>query len=193
MQAERRLFSIHYYVDGYNLLFRYMRGKEDLRALREEMIKELDEKAALFPIQVSVVFDAACRPGFGSREHYRCLEILFTSEGESADDFILREIERASHPHLKVVVTSDKRLALLARHLSAKTESVPHFIERINKGAKNKSGLSKKAAVQKRIAELRAAPSHQSESDPFLSAESNDMIRWLHIFEAKIRNASDDS
>jgi uncharacterized protein len=128
---------MHYYVDGYNLLFHLKETDLQLKASREELIDDLCEKLSLVKIQVSIVFDASYQEGINSRGHKENLEIQYTDEGETADEFIIAELK----VHLRkeqTVVTSDKKLAWLARCQGAKTTSVQQFIQWLNKAYDNK-------------------------------------------------------
>ncbi|WP_068467675.1 NYN domain-containing protein [Candidatus Protochlamydia phocaeensis] len=129
---------MHYFIDGYNLLFRLMHGSDDLQQSRQQIILDLNKKISLVKLDVSLVFDAAFQEGDRTRSHFDALEILFTAEGETADEFILEEIKNSIFPQQETVVTSDKRLAWQARHRSAHTESIEEFMVWLNKSYKNK-------------------------------------------------------
>ena len=139
---------MHYFIDGYNLLFRLLHDKEDLQSQREAIIRDLNQKIALVKIDVSIVFDAAFQMGERTRTHYNELEILFTAEGESADEYIVDEIKNSPHPQQETVVTSDKKLAWRVRNRSAHTESVEDFVLWLNRAYKNKLRQSKKEKQQ---------------------------------------------
>lgn len=134
---------MHYFIDGYNLLFRLLNG-EDLQSQREAIIHDLNKKIALVKLDVSIVFDAAFQIGERTRTHYQELEILYTAEGETADEYIIDEIKNSPHPQQETVVTSDKKLAWRVRHRSAHTESVEEFILWLNRSYKNKVRQLKK-------------------------------------------------
>jgi predicted RNA-binding protein with PIN domain len=129
---------MHYYIDGYNLLFRLVHAYENLQSSREQFILDLDRKISLVKIDVSIVFDGTFQEGNGTRTHFNNLEILFTSQGETADEFILNALKHSSHPKQETIVTSDKKLAWLARNKQAQTETVENFIHWLNKAYKNK-------------------------------------------------------
>lgn len=135
---------MHYLIDGYNLLFRLLHGSQNLQSEREMIIHDLNKKISLINLEVSIVFDAAYQVGGRSRSHYDALEILFTAERESADEYILEEIQKSPAPQRETVVTSDKKLAQLVRHCSAHTESVEEFIQWLNRSYKNKLRQLKK-------------------------------------------------
>src|ERR1700730_8668893 len=101
---------MHYFIDGYNLLFRLIPDShDDLQSHRERVIHDLNTKISLIKIEVSIIFDAAFQIGERTRSYYDALEILFTAEEETADEYILDEVKNASHPQTIVVVTSDKK------------------------------------------------------------------------------------
>lgn len=135
---------MHYFIDGYNLLFRIKKAKDDLASQRESFIQELNQKVSLVKIDVSLVFDAPFQIGDRRRSHFDALEILFTAEGETADDYILEEIKNSLSPQQETVVTSDKKLAWYARRCSAHTESVEDFMSWLNRAYKNKLRQIKK-------------------------------------------------
>lgn len=129
---------MHYLIDGYNLLFRLLHDEKDLQSEREAIIYDLNKKISLIHLNASIVFDAAFQVGGRSRSHFDALEILYTAQGESADDYILDEIQNSPSPHQETVVTSDKKLARQVRLCSGHTESVEDFIQWLNRSYKNK-------------------------------------------------------
>jgi predicted RNA-binding protein with PIN domain len=135
---------MHYFIDGYNLLFRLVHNNGNLQSQREAIILDLNQKISLVKIDVTVVFDAAFQMGDRSRSHYDKIEILFSAKGETADDYIVDEIINHSYPQQETVVTSDKGLAWRIRSSSAHTETVEEFILWLNKAYKNKLRQIKK-------------------------------------------------
>ncbi len=136
---------MHYYIDGYNLLFRaYGPSVNDLKSHRESLISSLNVKVASLKLDVTVVFDSQYLVGEGSRSHYKHLEICFTPLGITADEYILQQLQFCSAPQREVVVTSDRDLAYKARNYSASTESVNEFLGWLNKRYKKKESTGKK-------------------------------------------------
>ena len=129
---------MHYFIDGYNLLFRLLHRDENLQSQRSTLVQDLNEKISLLKIDASIVFDGTFQVGESSRSHYHQLEILYTAEGETADDYIMDEIRRHPHPEQETVVTSDKKLAWRVRTRLAHVESVEEFMLRLNRSYKNK-------------------------------------------------------
>lgn len=136
---------MHYFIDGYNLMFRISRAGDDLQKQRQEIIQDLETKINFLNLNVTLVFDAQYQRSEASRSHINRLEILFTNAGETADEFILQALKEDTKPHLITVVTSDKKLAWLARRRHANTETVEEFINLLNRRYKNKL-ISKKTS-----------------------------------------------
>ena len=139
---------MHYFIDGYNLLFRLLHNNNDLQSQREAIIHDLNRKIALTKINASIVFDSTFQIGERTRSHYDQLEILFTAEGETADEYILEEIKNCLHPQQETVVTSDKELAWRVRNRSAHTETVEDFIPWLNRLYKNKLHQLKRGKLE---------------------------------------------
>jgi predicted RNA-binding protein with PIN domain len=129
---------MHYFIDGYNMLFRLVGAKDDLQKQREAIIHDLNKKISLVKLDISLIFDSTYQIGERERSHFHELEIAFTAEGETADEYILDEIKNSSHPQQEIVVTSDKGLARKARLLSAQVESIEDFMVHLNRSYKNK-------------------------------------------------------
>ncbi|CUI15711.1 conserved hypothetical protein [Candidatus Protochlamydia naegleriophila] len=173
---------MHYYIDGYNLLFRLMHAHDHLQTSREQIILDLNKKASLVRIDVSIVFDGTFQVGEGTRTHFDHIEISFTAEGETADEFILDELKNSRHPEQETVVTSDKKLAWQARCRQAHTESVEDFMAWLNKSYKNKLKQLKNPPTR-RIAPKLVTP--LTPAEPLIEAtveSSHDY--YARIFEA---------
>ena len=78
------LFCV-YYIDAYNLIFRFLKRGEELRAMRETLIEDLRKKADFLDTHLILVFDSHYYDGEGSRSHKGELEIVYTDQGQSAD------------------------------------------------------------------------------------------------------------
>ena len=129
---------MHYYIDGYNLLFRVLRAGDDLQKQRQEITADIGKKVTLLELEATLVFDSHYQKDGYVRSHLNSLEIVFTAMGETADELILQELKESAHPSQHTVVTSDKKLANLCRLRQAKTESIDEFLGWLNKRYKNK-------------------------------------------------------
>ncbi len=132
---------MHYFVDGYNILFRISVKKTSLQQQRDQLIREFSSATSNIKISITLVFDSKYQTGIWSREHINDLEIIFSSEGQTADEFIIEELQRVKNPRQHTVATSDNPLARQARHLGARSISAEDFMDlldhRINKKNNN--------------------------------------------------------
>ena len=172
-----------YLVDGYNLLFQtaFLSQNKSFEQARYALIRELDTLAEMQHASITVVFDAGFQTEELKRGHFGALEIIFTSRGQTADEFI---VEYISHVHKRLtVVTSDKRLAkrLIAPHVTI--EPVLDFIQRLRKKSRKKRLVPivkeqppapKKVPVDRKI-DLKNLP------------PLSDLETWEAIFTDKIK------
>lgn len=145
---------MHYYIDGYNLLFRKLNAADNLQIQRQRIINELSQKIIFLDISATLVFDAQYQTEPFSCTHKGCLEIHFTDHGKTADDHILALLKRQPNPQEYTVVTSDKTLAWRARRRLAKTQTIEDFILLLNSRCKNKL---------KKVRESQTAPIQQEQ------------------------------
>jgi len=118
---------MHYIIDGYNLLFWLKGDRQNLEPLRRSFIQDMDRKAALLKMEMTIVFDGHFQEDEQTRTHFRNLEIIYTSHGESADELIVSELQSSLDVRNEVVVTSDRELSWRAKRLHAKTERANEF------------------------------------------------------------------
>ncbi|HYK41935.1 MAG TPA: NYN domain-containing protein, partial [Thermoanaerobaculia bacterium] len=112
-----------YFLDGNNLIGIERRtarpGEEDRAALLSELSARLRGNRST----VRVFFD-----GEGRAATLGNLSV--SGAGGSADEAILRDVERASDPRQVTVVTADRELARRCRELGAKTLAPSDFWSR---------------------------------------------------------------
>ena len=150
---------MHYYIDGYNLLFRVLKVEENLQVQREAVLQELAKKAQLIDLSATIVFDAHYQPGPVSKGHFKNLEVIYTSEKESADEYIQRVVKRIKNPRFVTVVTSDKKLAWLCRMQGSNTETISAFLGWLNRRYQNELvPPTKKPKEPLKVIDLSLAP-----------------------------------
>lgn len=143
---------MHYFIDGYNLMFRVLRAGDDLKSQRNAIIINLTKKIHVTGIIATLIFDAQYQEGESQRSHYQNLEIQFTDHGETADECILHLLKGFKNPRDCTVVTSDKKLAWLVRRQGSLTETVEDFLKSLHNRYQNKIKRSKQP-------HLKVAPS----------------------------------
>lgn len=129
---------MHYYIDGYNLLFRLRKKGESFQKIRESIIQDIAQKVSMLSLDATIVFDAQYQEGEQSRSHVADLEVVYTSEGETADEYIFNALKDSVNIRQETVVTSDRPLAISVKRLLGRVESIEEFISWLNTRSKNK-------------------------------------------------------
>jgi predicted RNA-binding protein with PIN domain len=127
--------SLHFIIDGYNLLLRSRQfncssDSDEMSAARQKLIQFLEQERpqGSFRNRVTVVFDGQAGViGDWRGASHRSIRVIFT-EGESADDRILKLIEGENELSQTVIVTDDRELSYRARQRRAKTLPVKEFL-----------------------------------------------------------------
>ncbi len=127
--------SLHFIIDGYNLLlrsrqFNRVSDSDEMSAARQKLVQFLERERpqGSFRNRVTIVFDGQAGViGDWRGASHRSIRVIFT-EGESADDRILKLIEGENEPGQTVIVTDDRELSYRTRQLRAKTLSVKEFL-----------------------------------------------------------------
>ncbi len=142
---------MHYFIDGYNVLFFLQHVDNDLKHRREKIISNLNEQISFLALDVSIIFDAHKQKQY-SRQYLDQLEIIYT-DSQTADEYILEALYKIKKPKQEIVVTSDKQLARQVRALNVKVMEVPEFLEALNTRCEKKrkviqAGISSKLNAQ---------------------------------------------
>jgi predicted RNA-binding protein with PIN domain len=123
-------------VDGYNVIHadpdlkRTM--QKDPQGARRALIRRLAKYLENKSVQLSVVFDGHGGITDVDVEIPGKLQILFSPEGQSADELILEIMEASSHPRRYIVVTSDVAdIGRAAGALGAEVVASQEFLSRI--------------------------------------------------------------
>lgn len=126
---------MHYLIDGYNLLFRTLRARasEDLRYERERLVIELGNKLKIAGIDAALIFDSHHQIGPRERFFSQGLDIHYTDEKQTADEYILEWLRLIKRPQDYIVVTSDRGLARRAAGKGARVQTVEGFKSALGK------------------------------------------------------------
>ncbi len=104
--------KVYLIVDGYNIINNWSELKSeletDLDSSRGKLIDILCEYAKMTDEKVIVVFDAHQVKGSIRREEqYRGIELIYTKENETADQYIERRLDLIGRREIVRVATSD--------------------------------------------------------------------------------------
>jgi uncharacterized protein len=145
----------HYFIDGYNLIFRVFQKKASLEEKRSEILAIFNQVALQQQLDLTFVFDATLqKDAMSHRGHYDHLEIVYTGAAESADDYILHEISERINPSLETVITSDRELATRSKNLGAQALSIENFLAMLRKKRRKATKSLSSKDVQESKAEL---------------------------------------
>lgn len=136
--------SLYYIIDGYNVL-KQLPDEADVRLGRDrQSLLDIIKKYNLCgKNRADVVFDG--RSDVVGQLHRSQYRVLF-SEGESADDVIVKLVKSSPMPKRTIVITNDRELAFKVKNLGAEVKKVAEFAAKINKikkGHKEKKDYSK--------------------------------------------------
>jgi hypothetical protein len=177
---------MHYIIDGYNLIFRLGLTPVSLQGKREKLIETINQKASALQLSCTIVFDAAFSPGESTRSHIHHLEIIFSSQGQTADEWIIEDLKHKKSPQKIILVTSDKQLAWYARQMNVASQTIEEFMETLEKRYKNVLKPKKK-----KIKDISyTAPTSIETSQHILPVEKfpeGSLEYYQKIFETKVK------
>ncbi len=156
---------MHYLIDGYNLLFEMTEESSGFQKNREFIIRFIHENLHHLNLSATLIFDGANPSPFLDYAYFDHLEIIFTTKGLSADEFIIEKVETIKPV---TVITSDNHLQMICRTLGAKIISSNEFIQKINN--KNHKQTKKK-----------------SHNKPIFQETDAQIERLNRIFETKLK------
>ncbi len=158
---------MHYWIDGYNLLFRITKNYREMKQNERKLLFALNQSIILLNYQATVVFDGREKdPPEALRRNLDSLALIYTPHHQTADDYILQAIAEAADPAQEVVVSSDYELLRKAKQRGAKAQTIEEFLSKlVNKKRK------KKALIEKTFQET-----------------STELKRLLKIFEERLHD-----
>ena len=160
---------MHYLIDGYNLFFAIENKILPLEAKRDNFICALNQEIAIADLNATLIFDGNKQNSgvFPSKQELSALDVTFSPEGLSADDYILELLTSCPNPKMEIVVTSDRELSKKSTFLGAKTKTIESFLKFL---------LKKKSKKQK---------AKQEEKQELKETHYN-LERLVEIFEERL-------
>ncbi|HSH36410.1 NYN domain-containing protein [Schnuerera sp.] len=149
MKRKEKKYKEYLFVDGYNIINSWDNLRElsslNLEVAREELIETMAEYQHYSDIKIIVVFDAHMVKGNnGKKEKVKGVEVVFTKENETADQYIEKTLDDIGRIKRVRVATSDwmEQQIILGRggtRISARELEVEIFNQRnLIKKKKNK-------------------------------------------------------
>lgn len=125
-------------VDGYNMIgawpeLSHLQRHDEIQAARDLLLFELSNYSKSKANRVIVVFDAQFVPGVTQTYEEYNLEVVFTSEGETADSYIERTVSQYMNPLTRVIVaTSDAAEQWMIFQQGALRQSAKELLLEVN-------------------------------------------------------------
>lgn len=166
---------MHYYIDGYNLLFQIAERTKTFTENRLLIIEHLAEFFNAHHLKGSLVFDSRfdLSGHFPSIHDLGSLEIIYSPKGLSADDYLVEILSICKCPKSITVITSDRYLSQRVQDFGCSLMNIEKFLKWTLKKKKQKD---RKASYKKNI----------QDSD-------NEFKRLLNIFEKKLEDLDSNS
>jgi predicted RNA-binding protein with PIN domain len=141
---------LRFIIDGYNLVYKISKIKDSSTPCSDLIFFIYKKKlTGSSNNEVWVIFDGGQPPYQINNFQYK---IRFSSQ-ESADDLIIKKIERINNRKQTVVVTDDRQLAYRARFLGARSISVDEFVSKTKKRKKKEETKDIEYSLQREITE----------------------------------------
>ena len=123
-----------YLIDGYNLFFNTRKDCVRFSEEREHFVSALNKLAIALHFHVHLIFDGRGDTFFSSKQQFERIEVSFSPDHLSADQYLLELLEWNSQAI--TLVTSDRSLLKKGALLGAKTLSVEKFLNLVFKKQK---------------------------------------------------------
>ena len=125
-------------VDGYNIIFAWNHLKklaeESLESARIELLHILSNYGSQKSEKIIVVFDAyRVAKNSGSISKYNQIDVVYTKEAETADQYIERLVEKIRPDYDVTVATSDVLEQIIIMGKGARRISAEHFEEEVER------------------------------------------------------------
>lgn len=192
---------MHFWIDGYNFLFRLVSPEGNLKKDREEALEQLVLFVKNLEIDVTIVFDAQYQESESLRKHQGALEIVFTAYRETADDYLIRHFRILKNPKRHTLITNDGQLTWRARQSGVKTMNLREFFRWFKKDRTKKIPgklLTKKVVYRPAsVVSLEKKEIEEGSLEYYLQKfqteepserPKSDYLRWLTAFEKKAQH-----
>lgn len=159
---------MHYWIDGYNLLFHLTKDYQTMRQNERKILLALNQAISQFKYSATIVLDGREKdPPEAVRRNLDSLALIYTPHNQTADDYILEAIRASSHPEKETVISSDLELLRRAKQRGAHGQTIEQFLSKL---------LRKKK---------KASPPPDKE----FRETSTDFDRLLKEFEGRLRSS----
>lgn len=172
--------SPHYIIDGYNVILHG--GYSSSQGHRSDglvadsrylFLRSLSNYVRKKRVRITVVWDGGSSTGYPRSETHDGVQSIYTPPGLSADEQIVRMVEKKPNPRAVTVVSNDRRhIVAVVRNLGSQTMGVEQFLSLIGNGRKRGGGTGRKSE-------------HSDASGEKKEANDLSVEDWLKLFQVR--------
>lgn len=163
---------MRYIIDGYNFFFQLQEEIDPFHKARDAFIDKLTEYLASLNIRSELIFDSSVSNHlqFATKRSERCVDIIFSPAGTTADDYIIEKLSTEKYPQTVTVVSDDNGVLRRSVDLCAHTQNVSNFLQLLSRRKKK-----------------------QQQAEEKLTEDSPAHLKRLHkAFKERLQNSSDE-
>lgn len=172
--------SPHYIIDGYNVILNggYSSGQGhrsdgSVADSRYHFLRSLSNYVRKKRVRITVVWDGGSSTAYPRSETHDGVQSIYTPPGLSADEQIVRMVEKKPNPRAVTVVSNDRRhIVAVVRNLGSQTMGVEQFLSLIGNGRKSSGGTGRKSG-------------HGDASGEKKEANDLSVEDWLKLFQVR--------
>lgn len=172
--------SPHYIIDGYNVILHggYSSGQGhrsdgSVADSRYLFLRSLSNYVRKKRVRITVVWDGGSSTGYPRSETHDGVQSIYTPPGLSADEQIVRMVEKRPNPRAVTVVSNDRRhIVAVVRNLGSQTMGVEQFLSLIGNGRKRGGGTGRKSE-------------HSDASGEKKEANDLSVEDWMKLFQVR--------
>jgi predicted RNA-binding protein with PIN domain len=128
---------MHYYIDGFNLLFKMTKGYADMRMRKREILLSLNTAAVLYTLDLTIVFDGKqVDQPLAVRTNLDELRIIYTPFHQTADTYLLSLLDYETDLDEITIISSDREVTGKAKQKGAHILSSENFLIFLDKKSK---------------------------------------------------------
>lgn len=114
----------------------------------------MGKKANFINLETTLVFDSTYQPGWASSKVDGVFEVIYTNEGETADDWLIRFVKNMGDRDQVTIVTSDNRLRVHLQRKGVMIISSEEFMRLMNGRVKSSIRSLRQIPASERKTEL---------------------------------------
>lgn len=147
--------TVHVIIDGYNVMRASTKGvsrEAPFQAQREAFINQVAEYRRGTTHDVTLVFDGTK----GAEKYSRAtnvfgVRVIYSAQGETADEVIVSLVRQSSRPVNLMVVTSDREVQRAAKAQGATVAPAQEMVEKLANPSKVEETMTDRASYMERV------------------------------------------